>query len=362
MSSGGTHCPMAAMIESGCRQHFPCESVAMARKPASLPTTISPMLGQLVRKPFDSPKHIFELKWDGIRALAFIEGGELKLLSRNSRNITSQFPELGPMPQQITTDSVILDGEIVCLDDQNRPSFSLLQRRLHSTRPVSRRSRPVNFIAFDLLYSNGVSVMKEALTKRKNLLHQILTPSDQVQASEFVETDGEAFFQATCDLGLEGIMAKDKSSHYLPGRRSPSWQKIKRVRESEFVIGGYTFGGQRKELFSSLLLGLYDAQGQLICTGSVGTGFSQAEAKRLYAELQQLHVPVRSFKNAPDVKRMIFWCQPELVCQVEYGEFTMDGKLRYPVYLRLRDDKAPDDCTLEDAPGWPRTVPMGPSL
>ena len=125
------------------------------------------------------------------------------------------------------------------------------------------------------------------------------------------------------------------------------------VRESEFVVGGYTFGGNRKEMFSGLLLGLYDDQEQLVYTGSVGTGFSNSEAKQIYKVLQELHIDESPFVSEPDVKKFIFWCHPLLVCQVEYGEFTPEGKLRYPVYLRPRVDKEPRDCTLSDAPGWP---------
>jgi DNA ligase D-like protein (predicted ligase) len=312
------------------------------------------MLGRLARNPFDSTEHIFELKWDGMRALAFIEGGELKLLSRNARNITSHFPELGPMPQLVNSDSVVLDGEIVCLDEENRPSFSRLQQRLQSKRVSRPRINPAHFIAFDVLYVKGRSVMKEPLIQRKKRLSEVLQPTELIQACEYVEAEGTAFFQATCELGLEGIMAKDKSSTYLPGKRTPHWLKVKRVRESEFVVGGYSFGGNRKELFSSLLLGLYDDQQNLVYVGSVGTGFSQPEAKLIYSVLQQFHISDCPFSTIPDVKRLIHWCEPALVCQVEYGEFTVDGKLRYPIYLRHREDKVAIECILSDAPGWPR--------
>ena len=321
-----------------------------------LPSSMKPMLGRLARQPFDSPTHLFELKWDGMRSLAFIANRELRLVSRNGRNVTTQFPELADMPTLVNSDSVLLDGELVCLDNDGRPSFSRLQHLLQSKRVTRNRSHPAHFIAFDLLYADGRSVMKEPLIDRKSRLQDLLQPTDLIQPCEFVEEDGTAFFQATCELGLEGIMAKERSSIYLPGERSPHWLKIKRIRESEFVIGGYSFGGARKELFSSLLLGLYDTEGQLSYVGSVGTGFSQNEAKSIYSELLIRHVDHRPFSSAPDVKRLIHWCQPEMVCQVEYGEFTMDGKLRYPTYLRLREDKSPADCTLNDAPGWPDKV------
>ena len=320
----------------------------------NLPTTIKPMLGRLARNSFDSPNHLFELKWDGMRALALIDGGTLKIISRNGRDITSNFPELTEMPSHIKSAPLIIDGEIVCLDEQNKPSFSRLQQRVQSKRIGIRRTHPVTFIAFDLLYQNGLSVMKRALVERKNLLSDLLEPTDFAQVCEFVENDGTDFFQATCDLGLEGIMAKEKSSLYLPGQRSPQWLKIKRVRDSEFVIGGYSFGGARKELFSSLLLGLHDAEGRLNYVGSVGTGYTEAEAKNIFAVLKDIHIDARPFTSAPDVKRLMHWCRPELVCQVEYGEFTLDGKLRYPIFIGMREDKEAADCTLSDAPGWPR--------
>ena len=319
-----------------------------------LPKTIKPMLGRLARNAFDSPDHLFELKWDGMRALVFIEGQNLKIYSRNGRDITSNFPELAELPAHVKSAPVILDGEIVCLDENNKPSFSRLQQRVQSKRIGIRRTHPVTFIAFDLLYQKGSSVMKRALVERKNLLADLLKPTDFAQACEFFENDGTAFFQATCDLGLEGIMAKQKSGLYLPGQRSPHWLKLKRVRDSEFVIGGYSFGGARKELFSSLLLGLYDAEGRLTYVGSVGTGYSDAEAKRIFAVLKDIHIDARPFTSTPDVKRLIHWCRPELVCQVEYGEFTLDGKLRYPIFIGMREDKEAADCTLTDAPGWPR--------
>ncbi len=307
----------------------------------------------MARQPFDSPDYIYELKWDGMRALAFVEGGELTLFSRNGRNVTSQFPELADLPAQVKSTALVLDGEIVCLDDNNHPNFSRLQQRLQAKRVGLKQRNPVNFIAFDLLYANGKSVMKEPLVNRKDRLAKLLTATDVAQPCEFIEGEGTAFYQATCDLGLEGIMAKEKSSLYMPGQRSPYWLKVKRVRESEFVIGGYSFGGARKE-FSSLLLGLYDDDGRLNYVGSVGTGFSESESKELFGKLRAIHIEERPFPATPDVERLIHWCRPEFVCQVEYGEFTVDGKLRYPTYLRLREDKAATDCTLGDAPGWPR--------
>ena len=322
----------------------------------NLTATLKPMLARLTRDPFDSPNHIFELKWDGIRALAYVESGRIRFHNRNSKDITSQFGELAGLPKQVSASEAVLDGELVSLDEEGRPSFALMQQRSKGEGGQSIRKSPAHYIAFDLLQLNGRSVMGEPLAHRKNLLHEILQPSDLVQACEFIDTDGKAFFYATCELGLEGIVAKEKKSLYSPGKRSSSWLKVKRVRDSEFVIGGYAFGGKQKELFSALLLGLYSAQGRLVYVGQVGTGFSQAEAKGLYSRLQGLHSPRCPFTEAPDIQKFIYWCRPEAVCQVRYGEFTPEGKLRYPVYETLREDKAASDCIMVDAPGWPRQL------
>ena len=322
----------------------------------SLPKTLRPMLARLARQPFDSPDHLFELKWDGMRALAFIDDGHLELVSRNSRNITSTFPELSDLPTQVKSNRVVLDGELVCLDDLGHPSYSRLEQRLHRSDHRQARSNPAHFIAFDILYLNGRSVMAEPLLRRKQLLHGLLEASEIAQATDFIENDGEAFFQATCDHGLEGIVAKEKSSLYLPGKRSQYWLKVKRVRESEFVIGGYTFGGTRKEVFSSLLLGLHDNDRQLIYVGQVSAGLSKFATKELSSALQQIHAPECPFESVPDVQKFMFWCRPELVCQVDYGEFTEYGKLAYPVFKALREDKSPGECIIADALGWPRLL------
>ena len=332
-------------------------------KAQSLPATIDPMLARLVRYPFDSPDHIFELKWDGIRALAFIEGGRLKLQNRNLQDITPQFPELSQLPDAVTADRTVLDGELVCFDQNGHPSLVRLQQRLqrHGQSRTVRTPR-VHFVAFDLLYRGGKSLMNEPLVSRKNLLHETLRPTETAQACEFIESDGTAFFQATCEHGLEGVMAKSKSGLYVPGKRSPSWLKVKRVRECEFVVGGYTFGGRRKELFGSLLLGLYDKDERLAYVGRVGAGFSQSEAKTIRAMLEELHTPDCPFAVAPSLQSFVFWCRPQLVCRVDYGEFSTGGKLRYPRYQTLRNDKPPTDCRVADAPGWPRVLPGGPEL
>ena len=327
--------------------------------------TVRPMLASLRRHPFDSPDHLYELKWDGIRALARVEGGRTTLTDRNGRDITQIFPELSQIAVQGKRNGTVLDGEIVCMDKEGRPSFPLLQERLtHSNGRTGGRNgnarsnynAQANYIVFDVLYLNGTSVMNDPLHRRKALLHQLLSSTEVVQPCAYIEREGEAFFHATCQLGLEGIVAKEKSSLYTPGKRSSAWQKVKRWRECEFTIGGYAFGGERGELFASLLLGLYNGQGLLEYVGSVGAGFTRPQAKQVYKSLTNKHTDVCPFNVLPSMQKFLFWCKPELVCQVQYGEFSTDGKLRYPVYMTMREDKAPPECTLQDAPGWPEQL------
>ena len=324
-------------------------------------------MARLAHSPFDSSDHLFELKWDGIRALALVHNGALKLLDRNSRDITQQFPELSKLPRQIKGNGVILDGELVCLDDRGRPNYLSIERRLGLPTGRGSRSNPVHFIAFDLLYTGFQPVMGLPLIRRKDLLNDLLAPNEIAQQSDYIESDGKSFFHATCELGLEGILAKEKSSLYLPGRRSRDWLKVKRVRESEFVIGGYTFGGgafaggaRKEQPFGSLLLGLYDEDGGFRYVGQVFDGVSNQVAKELSSTLQASHIENCPFRYMPPIPRFIFWCRPEQVCQVEYGEFTEDGILGYPIFKALREDKRAGECTVADAPGWPRSLPAIP--
>ncbi len=319
----------------------------------ALPGNIKPMLARLTRHPFDSPNHIFELKWDGIRTLVFIEDGDLRLQARNMRNITASFPETDGIRQSIKSDRTVLDGELVCFDKEGRPSFAPLQKRLRGLGDGSPNRGPrARFVAFDLLYMDGKSVMDEPLANRKNMLHEILEPTEVVQACQFIERDGKAFFEVTRQHELEGIVAKDKASRYLPGKRSPDWHKIKRLRECDVVIGGYDFGWERG-LLSSLIVGLYDDRGRFTYAGQVGVGSSKHLVRQLHSSLQALHTVECPFENPPRIERFVYWCKPEIVCRVQYGEFTNQGKLRYATYVGQTEDKSPVDCRVDDAIGWP---------
>ena len=325
-----------------------------------LPTSIKPMLARLTRYPFDSSNHIFELKWDGMRALAFIEAGSVRVQSRDLTDITPRFPEMERLARLVKSDMTVLDGELVCFGPDGKPSFTRMQERLR--RPAGGRAYKgprAHFVAFDVLYADGRSVMGESLGRRKNILHELLEPGDVVQACQFIENEGKAFFAVTQQHELEGIVAKDKAGHYTPGRRSPGWHKIKRLRECDFVIGGYDLGGERGEMFGSLIVGMYDGSQRLVSVGHVGSGLSRAVARQLQPVLQSLHTARCPFQTPPRVDRLLYWCRPELVCRVEYGEFTNHGRLRYATYVSQVGDKSPADCKIDDAPGWPAELPIG---
>lgn len=322
----------------------------------SLPTTLKPMLAHLARSPFDSTEHLFELKWEGIRALVFADHGRLQIFNRRGATITAVFPELKELTEALRHDGVILDGEIVCLDEAGQPNYQYLRERLDKPeRRVSRRST-VHFIAFDLLYRDRKSLLREPLVARKNLLHELVIPSEVVQVSEFIEREGRAFFDATCKLGLEGIVAKEKLGMYLPGKRSRTWLKVKRVREAEFIIAGYTFGGKKNEPFNSLLLGLLDERHRLTYVGQVSEGIPAAVAKSLIEQMVKLHVAQAPFLDTPRIAKFFYWCRPELVCLVQYGEFTEEGQLAYPVFVALSEDTSPEECMVTDTIGWPRRL------
>ena len=310
------------------------------------------MLARLYREPFDSPEYLFELHWDGIRTLAHIDNGLVSLKDRNGHDLTHIFPELSSLPSQIGSSKAVLDGEIVCLDSSGHPSFALLEQRLaHPSRNASRR-RHAHYVAYDILYVADRSVMDESLLTRKNLLHTLLKPSSYIQASDCIDGQGKAYFQAICEHDLEGIVAKRKSGRYLPGKRSNEWLNIKRIRQGEFVIGGYTFDGSKSDPIRSLILGLYKDD-KLMYVGQVSSGM-RPHSKRLAPILAQYHINHSQFEQTPTIRRFSYWCQPQLVCQVEYGEFSEDGKLAYPVFKGIREDVAPEDCLTNETPGWPR--------
>ncbi len=318
----------------------------------SLPRTVRPMLPALAEEPFDSPSHIFEVLWDGLRAITFLEAGSVRVHDRYLRDITPYYPEFAAAPPRVRSRHAVLDGVIVALDQEGRPDFHRLSRRL-APMDAARARRvfqevPVTYQVFDILYWDSRPVMALPLWRRKALLRQVIRPDDFLKVPDYVEREGIAFFEAARDHGLDGIIAKEKGGLYRPGERSVAWLKLRVFREGDFVIGGYTYGGgRRRDPFGSLLLGLYDDSGHLLHVGEVAGGFDQGSAKAVLAVLDPLQTAHCPFARAPQVPRLIFWCRPEAVCRVRFGGWTADAKLRFTIFVALRPDVPPGECRLE---------------
>jgi bifunctional non-homologous end joining protein LigD len=323
-----------------------------------MPTEIHPMLATSIEKPFDAPDWLFEIKWDGYRAVAFLENGKARLVSRNQNELTHRYPELKDLAKSVKAKTAILDGEVVALDAQGRPSFSLMQQRT-GFRPGGRRGTinaavPVLYYAFDLLYLDGYDWRRVSLEERKKKLASILITGDSVRYSDHYENRGIALFEMAGQKGLEGILAKKRDSIYQE-RRSSEWLKIKIRHRVECVIGGYTQPEGSRAHFGSIVLGLYDKQGRLIHVGQAGSGFNQKSLADLWKMLQKLETKQKPFYGEVEALRKVTWVKPELVAEIEYAEWTEGAsggsgpKLRAPVFLGLRDDKDPKECRLEEA-------------
>jgi bifunctional non-homologous end joining protein LigD len=329
-----------------------------------MPTAIYPMLATSIEKPFDSPDWLFEIKWDGYRVVAFIEGGKVRLVSRNQNELTHRYPELKDLPKSVQGKNAILDGEVVALDDQGRPSFSLMQQRT-GFRPGGKRGPvnadvPVLYFAFDLLYADGYDWRKVPLEERKKKLAAIVTSGDSLRYSDHYEERGIALFELARDKGLEGIVAKKRDCPYQE-RRSSDWLKIKIRRRLECVIGGYTEPEGSRAHFGSIVLGLYDKQGRLIHVGQAGSGFTQKSLVEMWKLLKERETKQKPFYGEVEALRKVKWVKPDLVAEIEFTEWTggeesgkiagTGPKLRAPVFLGLRDDKDAKECLLEEPAG-----------
>jgi bifunctional non-homologous end joining protein LigD len=328
----------------------------------SMPTVIHPMLAISTAKAFDNPDWLFEIKWDGYRAIAFIDDGRVRLVSRSQNDLTAQFPELGSLPQFVKAERAILDGEIVALDEEGRPSFSLMQQRTGfqpgKRRQPRREGVPVIYYAFDLLYLDGLDLRRVALEQRKQLLQDRIVAgrageSDVIRFSDHYAEKGLDLLEAAKQRGLEGIVAKKRNSAYQE-KRSNDWLKIKITQRQECVIGGYTDPEGSREYFGALVLGLYDQQGRLIHVGQAGTGFDQKTLKEIFARLQPLKTKQNPFYGEIGGLRKVQFVRPELVAEIKFAEWTHESaeggmKLRAPVFMGLRADKSAEECRLEEA-------------
>jgi bifunctional non-homologous end joining protein LigD len=329
------------------------EEIAKGLKPTSKTTetvvlpTVSPMLAQIGKgTPPSGPDWLYEIKWDGVRAICYIENGRLRMVSRNGNAMDRQYPELSVLPHHVKASTAILDGEIAALDNRGLPSFELLQSRINvaeaSAIATLSRNMPVVIFLFDLLYLDGRDLRGEPLIERKRLLKEILQPNEVIRYSEHFSGAGTELLEAAKAQGLEGIVAKRASSFY-ESRRGADWIKFKLTTSAEFIICGMIKG--EREPFGALALGIYD-HGKLRWAGNVGTGFDRKKMDTIHARIMPLATekcPLEPENDLP--KKGVIWTRPEVVCEVRFSNITDDGKLRAPVYVGLRPDIDPQECT-----------------
>jgi bifunctional non-homologous end joining protein LigD len=315
---------------------------------APMPESISPMLSLLGNGLPPGPDWVYEVKWDGVRALFFIKKGRVRMCSRRGTAIEQQYPELHQIVNLLDADSAIVDGEIVCFNENGVPSFQLLQNRI-GARPGSAaqlaQSQPASFFAFDLLYLNGYDLRRTPLVERKQLLSSILQPNPTFRYSEHFTGKGQELMEAVREKGLEGIVAKQAYSRY-DSKRSRDWVKVKVLNQQEFVICGWIEG--ERDYFGALVLAYYEDE-RLIYAGNVGSGFTEESLKAVYQKMQPLVTNKSPLSVAPKDIGQVTWIKPELVCMVRYTSWTDDVRLRAPVFLGLRTDQLPQDCVREMA-------------
>lgn len=292
--------------------------------------------------PFDSEEHLFEIKWDGMRLLAFIKGNEVRLQNRNLKERTAFFPELKNLPDLFHAKEGILDGELVALEN-GKPSFPLLMKRCTASavKAAAMADRiPLVYIPFDILYLDGRDLTTTALIERKKILVDSFETGPNTMLSPIFQEEGISLFEMVKERGLEGIVAKGKNTPYLIGKKSKYWLKIKYRKRQAFVIGGYTLSSGQ---LNSILLGAY-WDNKLRYVGRVGTGFTRVE-EELLSLLQSAASSSSPFDPQPKMKKDIQWVESTLAAEVEFQEWTPDLKLRQPVFIRLLDIPA-QECRL----------------
>ena len=322
--------------------------------PDPLPRSLAPMKATAGDLP-EGDGWVYEVKWDGMRALAFLDAARLRIQSANERDVTVSWPDLVGLPAALPVATALLDGELVATDGDGRPSFGRLQQRMHITNPAEALRRaaevPVVYVVFDLLHLDGHDLTTLPLADRRRLLDEVLEPGPAWRLSPF-HNDGAALLVAAYERGLEGVVAKRLDSHYEPGKRTRTWRKVKVRRRQEMVVGGWLPGeGVRTGRLGALLVGYHDRAGDggpLRFAGRVGTGFTEAELARLSSLLGPLtsdHCPFDPPPPRNALARGATWVRPELVAELAFAEWTGDERLRHPSYLGLRTDKPAAEVT-----------------
>jgi bifunctional non-homologous end joining protein LigD len=322
--------------------------VARANAAAPMPEPFAPMLATLGELPARPDDYSFEYKWDGIRAICHHDGRRMRLFSRNRRDITSHYPELKRLSEALDRTRCVLDGEIVALDEGDRPSFARLQRRMHVAHPSASlvRQVPVWYVLFDLLYLDGRALFEEPYTTRHQLLEETTVAGALWRVTPAHIGEGATMLETARANGLEGLVAKRLDSIYEPGRRSPAWIKIKVVQSQEFVVGGWIeqagAAAPTGSRVGSLLIGYYDCHAKLRYAGGVGTGFDAREHARLAPLLAALARRTSPFADPVPSRaagRVVRFVKPTLVVQVEYRRWPTSGIVQHAAYQGLRTDK-----------------------
>jgi bifunctional non-homologous end joining protein LigD len=322
------------------------------------PEDVVPMLARLAKLPADADDWAVEVKWDGVRAIAYCRPGRLRLQSRNLNDITKQYPEVKRLTRELGTRDAVLDGELVAFDENGRPSFGHLQQRIHQTSEsvVRRRMKthPVTYMVFDLLYLEGHSLIEEPYTRRRELLEGLELSGESWQTPRYSIDRAAELLEASRAQGLEGLVLKRVDSRYAPGKRTGAWLKVKNSARQELVVGGWMPGeGRRKNQIGALLLGYFDPESEgegLRYAGRVGTGFSNSDLRDLLERLRPLERKTSPFSGAVPSSKTAHFVEPRLVAEVEFSEMTSDGLVRHGSFKGLRDDKPATDVVLEDVP------------
>jgi bifunctional non-homologous end joining protein LigD len=328
------------------------------RRGDPFPEPLVPMLARLAKLPADDDGWAAEVKWDGVRAVAYCRPGRLELRTRNLNDVTGQYPEVRPLSRELGARDAVLDGELVVFDREGRPSFERLQQRIHQTSEsvVRRRMKthPVKYVIFDLLHLDGDDLMDEPYERRRELLEGLELNGPSWQTPAYSTGHAAELLGASREKGLEGLVLKRLDSRYAPGRRPGTWLKVKNVLRQELVIGGWLPGeGRRRNRIGALLVGYHEADGEedgLRYAGKVGTGFSERDLDDLARLLAPLERPTSPFARGR-VPKGAHFVEPSLVGEFEYRELTAEGMVRHGAFKGLRDDKPAADVSLETVEG-----------
>jgi len=313
---------------------------------------IKPMMAK-TGNPFDSDNHFFELKWDGLRAMLFLQDGKLELQNRNLRDVTASYPEIQTVTKKIKAKKAIIDGEVVVLSKKGTPDFGKLQNRFGIEDPkrveTARRANPVTYVAFDLLHVNGKDIVKNQLEIRKSILHDLIEEGPHLLYGEHIKRNGLQYYSEALKLGFEGVIAKEKHSPYLIGVRSSFWTKSKGSQTLDAIVVGYTQGeGMRKATFGSLVMAMYDDKRKLVHVGNVGGGFDDKSLLEIKPMLDKLVVKKPIIAGPIEAPSPITWVRPGIVVEILYANITSDRKLRFPRFRTLRLDKRPEESRLDE--------------